>query len=734
MKKILALVLALAMVLSMVACGAKEEAAAPAATDAAPAATEAAPEAETPAEYVDPFAEYADDYDALSQAVYDEVLGEFYEYYMAAQEATDTAERYALMAIAEAKMLSAGIFLPTTSKGGNYAMTKVAPYTNTPVLFGNDTYRLHDRIVVTEPIEAAHVAEMKAKWVELAATGTYEQFVKDYLTEKGYTMVDVHNYYYDADPEMWDVLATSMAADSEILVNTYDGLIEYDMENVPQPALATSWETTNNADGTQTWTFKLREDVVWVDNQGREVSKLTADDFVAGLQHMMDAAGGLEYLVCAGCANIVGADEYVNGEITDFAEVGVKAVDDYTVAYTLTIPTDYFLTMLGYGVFAPLSREYYESMGGKFGADFDASAADYKYGKGPDSIAYNGPFRITNFTSNNQIVFETNESYWNVAGNNLKKMTFIYTDGSDPQKPYTDFFSGVVDTMGLTAERVEMARAEGTFDKYSYVSETDATTYCGFLNLYRTAFANYNDANVGITPKSEEDVERGKAAMLNQNFRLALLTAIDRATYNEQSVGADLKLNALANSYTPGTFVMLPTETTVEINGEAKTYAAGTQYGQIMQDQLDADGISLVVWNGTSSAGFDGWYNVDAAKAYLAAAVEELAAVGIEVSAENPIYVDMPVRTDSEVNMNMKQAVKQSVEAATEGAIIINLVEYATRDTYLDATYWYGLGSEANFDINDGSGWGPDYGDPSTYLGTMLPQYAGYMVKSLGIF
>ena len=734
MKKILALVLALAMVLSMVACGAKEEAAAPAATEAAPAATEAAPEAETPAEYVDPFAEYADDYDALSQAVYDEVLGEFYEYYMAAQEATDTAERYALMAIAEAKLLGAGVFLPTTSQGGNYAMTKVAPYTNTPVLFGNDTYRFHDRIVTTEPITAEHIAEMKAKWVEVMGTGAYEQYVKDFLAENGYTTVDVANFYFDADPENWDVLATSMAADSEILVNTYDGLIEYDMENQPQPALATSWETTNNADGTQTWTFKLREDVVWVDNQGREVSKLTADDFVAGLQHMMDAAGGLEYLVGAGCANIVGADEYVYGEITDFAEVGIEAIDDYTVAYTLTQPTDYFLTMLGYGVFAPLSREYYESMGGKFGADYDASAADYKYGKGPDSIAYNGPFRITNFTSNNQIVFDTNESYWNVEGNNLKKMTFIYTDGSDPQKPYTDFFGGVVDTMGMTAERVEMARAEGTFDTYAYVSETDATTYCGFLNLYRTAFANYNDENVGITPKSEEDVERGKAAMLNQNFRLALLTSIDRATYNEQSVGSDLKLNALANAYTPGTFVNLPTEVTVEINGEAKTYAAGTMYGQIVQDQLDADGISLTVWNGASSAGFDGWYNVDAAKAYLAAAIEELAAVGIEVSAENPIYVDMPVRTDSEVNMNMKQAVKQSVEAATEGAIIINLVEYATRDTYLDATYWYGLGSEANFDINDGSGWGPDYGDPSTYLGTMLPQYAGYMVKSLGIF
>ena len=68
------------------------------------------------------------------------------------------------------------------------------------------------------------------------------------------------------------------------------------------------------------------------------------------------------------------------------------------------------------------------------------------------------------------------------------------------------------------------------------------------------------------------------------------------------------------------------------------------------------------------------------------------------------------------------------------GCIKINLVEYATRDDYLAATYRFNVGSDANYDLNDGSGWGPDYGDPSTYLGTMLPDYAGYMTKSLGIF
>ena len=156
--------------------------------------------------------------------------------------------------------------------------------------------------------------------------------------------------------------------------------------------------------------------------------------------------------------------------------------------------------------------------------------------------------------------------------------------------------------------------------------------------------------------------------------------------------------------------------------------------GQIVQDQLDADGIALTVWNGTASTGFDGWYSKDNAAAYMAKAIEELKALGIEVSAENPIYLDIPVRGDSEVSKNQKNAMKQSIEAATNGCIKVNLIEFSTRDEYLAATYRFEIGCDANFDLNDGSGWGPDYGDPSTYLGTMLPDGAGYMTKSLGLF
>ena len=85
------------------------------------------------------YSQYADDYDAMSEAIYNDVLGDFLSYYEAAQEATSVSERYALMAIAEAKLLESGIMLPLSSNGGNYAVSRAIPNTVTSVLWGNDS-------------------------------------------------------------------------------------------------------------------------------------------------------------------------------------------------------------------------------------------------------------------------------------------------------------------------------------------------------------------------------------------------------------------------------------------------------------------------------------------------------------------------------------------------------------------------------------------------------------------
>ena len=725
--KIMSILLVLAMVLSLVACGGKTETTTPA-TDA-PATETAAAEVT----YVDPYADLADDYDALCEAIYNDQLGEFLAAYNAAKEATNVSERFALMAVAEAKLMESSVMLPLTSRGGNYAISRVAPNTATSVLWGGDSDRFHNVLVTTEPITAAHRDELKALWAELKGTGTWEAEARKFLEDNGYTLKDTYSMGYASDPQTWDSVGTSRAADGEAIVNTYDGLVEYDSENVMQPALAESWEVSDDG---LTYTFHLRQGVKWVDSQGREVAELKADDFVAGMQHMLDTMAGLEYLVQGVIVNV---NEYISGDITDFTEVGVKAVDDYTVEYTLCQPTSYFMTMLGYSVFAPVCRSYYESKGGKFGADFDASAASYTYGKTPNDIAYCGPYLVSNATAENTIVFKANPAYWNAENINIKTLTWLYNDGQDALKAYNDTVSGVLDGAGLNASSLEQSKVDGLFDTVVYTAATDATSFSAFYNVNREATSNVNDGAV-VTAKTEEELVRSKAALRNVHFRRAVSFATDRGTYNAQTVGEDLKYTSMINSYTPGVFVTLEEDVTIDINGTATTFAAGTYYGAIMQAQIDADGVTMTVWDPTAdggigaSSGFDGWYNPDAAAAELAAAIDELAAIGIEVSAENPIYIDLPYFSGSEAFGNRANAYKQSIENVLGGAVIVNLTECVDSKAWYYAGYYTEYGYEGNYDVYDVSGWGPDYGDPQTYLDTFLPDYAGYMVKCIGLF
>lgn len=735
-RKIVSALLVMSMTASLVACGNSGSGSSDPADESVSVSSSASSESDASAsassesEAEAEESEMPEGYDETSTELYNEALGDFNDALATAKEAETVDERYALMAVAEGKLMESAMMYPLTSKGGMYAMYRMAPRTRDYTLWGSDQDRYHQYIVTTDFIKAEDYNEMRAKWDELKGTGTYESWVKEYLAGKGYTLKDSFSMPYASDPVTWDGLATSLAADTNAIINTYDGLMEYDVEGTLQPALAESYEVSDDG---LTYTFHLRKDVKWTDSQGREVDTVKADDFVAGMQHMCDAQGGLEYLVQGVIKN---ASQYISGEITDFDEVGVKAVDDYTVEYTLEKPCSYFETMLGYTIFMPMSRSYYQSQGGKFGAEYDSSAADYQYGKDSNSIAYCGPYLVTNATAKNTIVFKLSDSYWNKDNVNIKTLTWLYNDQSDVTKMYTDAKAGTVDYVNLNTSTMETAKSEGLYDQYAVVSDTDATSFMAFYNINRTATANANDGTTAKTTKSDEEIQRTNKAMQNVHFRRAISFAADRGAYNAQQVGEDLKYTSLRNTFTPGYFVSLSKDTTIQINGTDTTFPAGTYYGEIVQKQIDADGVKIKVWDAENktSDGFDGWYNPENAVEELNTAIEELAEEGITIDESNPIQIEYPYPSAVEVYTNKANSYKKSVEAAFGGKVVINLVDAVDVDGWYYAGYYVNYGYEENYDVYDVSGWSPDFGDPCSYLDTMLPDYEGYMTKCFGIF
>lgn len=734
-RKIVSALLVMSMTASLVACGNSGSGSSDPADESVSVSSSASSESDASAsassesEAEAEESEMPEGYDETSTELYNEALGDFNDALATAKEAETVDERYALMAVAEGKLMESAMMYPLISRGGMYAMYRMAPRTKDYTLWGSDKDRYHQYVVTTDFIKAEDYNEMRAKWDELKGTGTYESWVKEYLAGKGYTLKDSFSMPYASDPVTWDGLATSRAADTDAIINTYDGLMEYDVEGTLQPALAESYEVSDDG---LTYTFHLRKDVKWTDSQGREVDTVKADDFVAGMQHMCDAQGGLEYLVQGVIKNV---SQYISGEVTDFDEVGVKAVDDYTVEYTLEEPCSYFM-MLGYTIFMPMSRSYYQSQGGKFGAEYDSSAADYQYGKDSNSIAYCGPYLVTNATAKNTIVFKLSDSYWNKDNVNIKTLTWLFNDQSDVTKMYTDAKAGTVDYVNLNTSTMETAKSEGLYDQYAVVSDTDATSFMGFYNINRTATANANDGTTAKSTKSDEEIQRTNKALQNVHFRRAISFAADRGAYNAQQVGEDLKYTSLRNTFTPGYFVSLSKDTTIQINGTDTTFPAGTYYGEIVQKQIDADGVKIKVWDAENktSDGFDGWYNPENAVEELNTAIEELAEDGITIDESNPIQIEYPYPSAVEVYTNKANSYKKSVEAALGGKVVINLVDAVDVDGWYYAGYYVNYGYEQNYDVYDVSGWGPDFGDPCSYLDTMLPDYEGYMTKCFGIF
>ncbi|MFT4235298.1 MAG: peptide ABC transporter substrate-binding protein [Microbacterium sp.] len=497
-----------------------------------------------------------------------------------------------------------------------------------------------------------------------------------------------YSAYYGTDPDNLDYLFSSRATNSDHYTNFVEGLTQTDSYGNIIPDMAESWDVSDDG---LTYTFHIREGVKWVTADGEEFDDVKAQDWVTALQHAADTQSETLYIVES---SIAGLSDYVNGTTTDFSTVGVKATDDYTVEYTLAQPEPYFLSKTLYGILYPVNAEFLTSEGDQFGAGFE-----------PDSILYNGPFLLSNFTSKSVIEYVPNDSYWDLDAVHLTDVKFIYNDGSDLDSGWRDLQSGTLTAAAsVNPNSPGFADAQAAFPDGITTSQLTTVTYWGSFNLNRSSYNN-------TAKTTEEEKESTRKAVLNKQFRQAISAAFDRESYQAQTRGADYAAATLRNSLIPADFV--PTE------------------GETFNDLVTADmkDIDSDTWGDVDLAeGQDAYYDPDKAAELFATAKTALEADGVEF----PIHLDYVQDESVTAFVNQAKSFKKSVEDALGSDNVVIDIVLLSEDDYNASTYYATTGAQSDYDLSFASGWGPDYQDPKTYL-DIYNSRTGDVVQTLGL-
>ncbi len=514
-----------------------------------------------------------------------------------------------------------------------------------------------------------------------------------------YTGPDTFSMIANFDITTLDYVYNNKSSNGDYVNNFVEGLLTQDNHGKLVPGMASEWSCNDDA---SEWYFTIRDDAVWSTSAGEEYDAVTAEDFVTGLKHAVDSKSETLGLVAD---LIVGLRKYSEGT-GKWEDVGIKA-DGNQLTYTLTGPCGYFDGMTTYTILWPINAEFLESKGSDFGA------------VEPDSILYNGCYILSSLVPAQEVRFDANPNYYDAKNVFVQHVVVTYSDGKDPAQNFNMFVNGEVTSTTVNQSLPEVvAKAAELYPDNQYKSMTTATSYWGAFNWDRQMYALYNDPSVSTTSKTDAQKADAKAAILNADFRRAVYAAYSAHAVEAITLGEEHADGVIRNTLVPYTF---------------QTTSDGRTYGSIVEKYAaelvaDYEGIDL-------NDGHDAWYNPELAKTFAERAKEEL---GDSVS-EWPIHIDVPVYAASENQKNMQLAMKKSIEDAIGEYVVIDLQFLeGNSSVYYSSFYNMPTGEENSIDLVFGAGWGPDYGDPLTYLhcfdvhdGDML-NYSGINIESQG--
>ena len=483
------------------------------------------------------------------------------------------------------------------------------------------------------------------------------------------------SYVYETDPDSLNYLTTGKAAVANITSNVVDGLMENDRYGNFVPSMAEDWSVSQDG---LTYTYTIRKDAKWYTSEGEEYAPVKAQDFVTGLKYAADNKSEALYLVQD---SIKGLDAYVKGEVKDFSEVGIKAIDDQTVQYTLNKPESFWNSKTTMGVLAPVNEEFLTSKGSDF-----AKATD------PSSILYNGPFLLKSLVAKSSVEFEKNPNYWDKDNVHIDKVKLSFWDGQDNNKLAENFKDGSFSMARLFPTSASYPELEKEFKDNIVYTPQDSSTYLIGTNIDRQSYKY-------TSKTTDEQKTSTKKALLNKDFRQALAFGFDRTAYASQVNGESGASKLLRNLFVPPTFVQ----------------ADGKNFGDLVKEKLVTYGDEWKDVNLDDAQ--DGLYNPEKAKAEFAKAKTALQADGVQF----PIHLDMPVDQTSTTKVQRVQSLKQSLEATLGADNVVVDIQQLQKDEVLNVTYFAETAAGEDWDLSDNVGWSPDYIDPSTYLDIIKP-------------
>ncbi|MBF9298298.1 peptide ABC transporter substrate-binding protein [Mammaliicoccus sciuri] len=273
---------------------------------------------------------------------------------------------------------------------------------------------------------------------------------------------------------------SAMATDGlsfDMFFQTMEGLYTLDKDDKAIPAVAKGDPKITN-DGKK-WTIKLRNDAKWSNGD-----PVTAHDFVFAWRKVVDPDTASEYAYIL--YDIKNAEEINSGDKKP-EELGVKAVDDHTLEFELTKSLPYYKELLSFGTFMPQNEKFVKKQGDKYGTTVKTTL-------------YNGPFKMTEWKTDDKVTLEKNDDYWDKDKVKLNKVNYkVVKEASTAVNLYE---TNKLDIVDLPAEQVKKYKDDKAFN-----TELDTVTYYFKLN--------------------EDTVPEFK----NEDFRLAFAKAIDKEAY-----------------------------------------------------------------------------------------------------------------------------------------------------------------------------------------------------------